>query len=318
MKRSLFCVALLVAMIVTAAPAAAQTVAQQMETMLDTINAELAAAGMNFRAVMVEYLTSDCLGETDTVVSDLVGNQRAEFDFVPFDGRREAWSGPVNLPFDDITYAIDTTSDAEPSGLLQSQTDAAIERAMMTWDEVGCSVLPLERNPDSGDDIRFADSVEGDAQPPNDPPGANFNIYADIQHAGWGDIEFAGTTVSATFTFGFCDPCSPEEVFTDLDNNGRLDTAFREIYYDEREGTAGLPRVWSVAGGDTDVESVALHEAGHGLSQEHFGQEFVDNQGVCQVIPRAVMNPVYDGVLRALQGTDVGGHCGNWANWPVN
>ena len=56
--------------------------------------------------------------------------------------------------------------------------------------------------------------------------GGSEAILADIQHAGWRDINFAGGTVGVTFTFGFVDAFG----FTDIDDNGKLDVAFREIY----------------------------------------------------------------------------------------
>ena len=64
------------------------------------------------------------------------------------------------------------------------------------------------------------------------------------------------------------------------------------------------------------METVALHEFGHGLSQAHFGTVRLKNDGSLMASPRAVMNALYAGALRAPQGTDVGGHCSNWAAWP--
>ncbi|HKJ01762.1 MAG TPA: hypothetical protein VJ997_04885, partial [Longimicrobiales bacterium] len=98
---------------------------------------------------------------------------------------------------------------------------------------------------------------------------------------------------------------------TDIDNNGKGDAAFREIYYDPD---------WNWADDGTnniDVESVALHEAGHGLSQAHFGNIF-NKRGVFTADPRAVMNAFYQSPLRGLLGSDNGGHCSNWAQWPNN
>jgi hypothetical protein len=57
-------------------------------------------------------------------------------------------------------------------------------------------------------------------------------------------------------------------------------------------------------------------EFGHGLSQAHFGKVWLKNDGSLKASPRAVMNALYAAPLRTLQGTDNGGHCSNWANWP--
>ena len=64
------------------------------------------------------------------------------------------------------------------------------------------------------------------------------------------------------------------------------------------------------------VEAVALHEIGHGLSQGHFGNIFIKNNGSVKRAPAAVMNPFILGQTRTLLGTDNGGHCSNWGSWP--
>jgi hypothetical protein len=69
---------------------------------------------------------------------------------------------------------------------------------------------------------------------------------------------------------------------------------------------------------DIDVESVAVHEAGHGLSQAHFGKVWLKNDGSLERSPMAVMNAIYSEPFRPLAGTDNGGHCSNWAQWPNN
>ncbi|MEK7829947.1 MAG: hypothetical protein AAB401_02620, partial [Acidobacteriota bacterium] len=98
---------------------------------------------------------------------------------------------------------------------------------------------------------------------------------------------------------------------TDIDNNGKLDTAFREILYNNAF-------TWRI-NSNIDVETVALHEAGHGLSQAHFGTAFRTNSnGVLHFAPRAVMNAAYSGVQQHLAGTDNSGHCSIWAHWPNN
>ncbi len=68
-----------------------------------------------------------------------------------------------------------------------------------------------------------------------------------------------------------------------------------------------------------DVETIALHEAGHGLSQGHFGKAFVtDSNNVLHFSPRAVMNAAYSGIQTQIGKTDNAGHCSNWNSWPNN
>ena len=276
----------------------AQSPADEIAAAMEQINLRLEASGINYRAGFAEYLSVDGEAMGNTVVTKVVGNKQSPHDFVPGDPRG---SGGTN-----ITYAIDTTSDAAPpfGGLSGASTDAAILRATETWDALRCSDLGLVRNPDFGVDIGVAAFLNGSG-------GSPF-IFAHIQHAGWGDIDFPGGTIAATITFIFVDPTIPSGPPTDIDSNGKLDTAFREIYYDPSFN-------WADDGvSNLDVESVALHELGHGLSQTHFGKVFIDKKGDLKFAPKAVMNGVYTGPQRKLLGTDNGGHCSNWAQWPKN
>ena len=64
---------------------------------------------------------------------------------------------------------------------------------------------------------------------------------------------------------------------TDVNNDGKLDVAFREIFYNNADPDANGNTVpWRIDA-YPDVESVALHEFGHGLSQAHFGKAFLTN-----------------------------------------
>lgn len=274
--------------------------AEQLTSVMDAINAQLAIDGADYRVAMVEYITGgpDADEAGATILQKDVGNKQLSFDFVPGDTRR-AWSGSGG---DAITYAIDTTGDAVPvfGGLNGAQTDAAITRGHGTWEGLNCSVLGQSRSPDFGIDIGVVAFLNG--------LGGSPFIFADVQHAGWRDINFGGGVLGATFTFGFTDANG----FTDIDNNGKLDTAFREIYYDPSFS-------WADDGvSNFDVETVALHEIGHGLSQAHFGNIMIKNNGSFSASPRAVMNAFIFGVDRELYGTDNGGHCSNWAEWPNN
>jgi hypothetical protein len=267
---------------------------------MDALNVQLASEGADYRAAIAEYVTSHDGGQAGgTVLAKDVGNKQLSLDFVPFDTRR-TWSGPPGPTSDDITFAIDETGDAVPvfGGLTGAQTTAAILAAMNTWEGVNCSTLPLLQNPSFGLDIGLVAFLNG--------LGGSPFVFADVQHAGWRDINFAGGILGVTFTFQFIDDDGNP---TDIDNNGRADAAFREIYYDPSF-------TWRDDGGNIDVETVALHEVGHGLSQAHFGTVRLKNDGTLQASPRAVMNALYAAPLRQLHGSDNGGHCSNWAAWP--
>lgn len=272
-----------------------------MITMMDNINLALEADGSNYRAAIAEYVTDAASGDAGgTVLSKVVGNKQLTADFVPNDPNR-LWSGAPGGGVDDITYAIDQV-DAAPlgGGLTGGQTTAAIDRAMATWDAVSCSDLPLTKNSDFGVDIGLIAYLNG--------LGGSPFVLADVQHAGFTDVNFAGGILGVTFTFIFVNGGVP----TDVDNNGKADAAFREIYYDPSW-------IWKDDGvSNIDVQSVAVHEAGHGLSQGHFGKVWFKNDGSLAASPRAVMNALYASPYRDLAGTDNGGHCSNWAQWPQN
>lgn len=305
MKNRLIPAVLAVAILVAfTATASANDAASEIAAALETMNLALAQQGADYRAGMAEYLTGEGEEIAITIIAKNVGNKQLGFDFVPGDARRAGWSGPAGPGDDDITYAVDTTLDAVPpfGGLTAAETDAAIDRAMATWDMLTCSDLPIVRNPDFGIDVGVvAFIISGGAV------GSPF-VFADVQHAGWRDLNFGGGVLGVTFTFGF----TSGGVFTDVNNDGKLDAAFREIYYDPSFNWAddGVTNI--------DVESVALHEAGHGLSQAHFGTVFLDTNGVLKFAPEAVMNAVYVGPRRDLKGTDDAGHCSLWGQWPQN
>lgn len=266
---------------------------------MDAANLSLTAAGADYRVAMAEYVVNSGSDEAgQTLIQKDVGNKQLSADFVPRDARR-SWSGPAG-DSDDISYAIDRTSDAVPTGgvLSAAAADAAIVAAMNSWDAETCSDLSLVRNPDFGIDVGIvAFQASGGAI------GSPF-VFADVQHAGFRDLNFAGGVLGVTFTFIFVNGGVP----TDIDNNGKADVAFREIYYDPSW-------VWRTGSG-IDVESIALHEAGHGLSQAHFGNIVIRNNGQFDANPRAVMNAFYSGPFATLTGNDRGGHCSNWARWP--
>ena len=273
----------------------------ELANYMDVLNVRLGAQGAGYRAAMAEYVTTPDGGVAGaTVLAKSVGNKQLDFDFAPFDPRR-AWSGPSSGPADDITEAIDETVDAVPplGGLTAAQTSAAILAAAGTWQAVICSTLPLALNPTFGLDVGVVAFLNG--------LGGSPFVFADVQHAGWRDIDFAGGVLAVTFTFIFVDDDGNP---TDIDGNRVGDAAFREIYYDPSF-------TYRNDGGNIDVQTVSLHEQGHGLSQDHFGSVFLKNDGTLQAAPRAVMNALYAGPLRALLGSDIAGHCSNWSIWPI-
>jgi len=208
------------------------------------------------------------------------GNKQLGIRWVPGDPRRNGRYdiGYAFVDFLPELYATDFVTSAD--------VWPAIDRAMSTWETQACS-KNLEIPKGTFFDWIFFDS--------------------DILHDGFYDL--GPGVLGATFPFIFVDASGP----TDIDNDGNLDYAFAIIQY-----SSEFP--WGI---DTntfpfiDVETVALHESGHGLGQAHFGSAFLTlANGRLHFAPRSVMNAAYSGLQQSLTGTDNAGHCSILGSWP--
>lgn len=278
---------------------AAARVAAADGNVVDAANAVLESRDSEYRVAYAEYITHPSSGELGQVIfaSDR-GNKQLDLQFLPDDPRRSGFDGDPNT----IEFLVDVGEGATTSGLSSVETTNAIARGMNTWDAETCSDLGVSVLPIVGFDLGLVQDALGFGG------GA---AGSDIMHAGWlppaffdlvrpdGGSAILGITFTLTFVQG------------DLDGNGEPDLGAREIYYNDGFSWAddGVSHV--------DVETVALHEAGHGLSQAHFGRIFGTlSNGKIHFAPRAVMNAGYSGVQRSLTGTDEGGHCSLWGSWP--
>ncbi len=288
-----FVLAFAVILALIIAPVASAQSVNKIKKMMEKINANLEAMGEDFRLEVVDFLTyKDEAGQT------VYYNNRTKqlgHHWVPGDPRR---GGGTN-----ITWLSDQV-DGAATAVSQAGTQAAMARAMETWDDVNCSSIPLVQLPDFGIDWGYVQWIVGGGGIPG--------WYADITHAGWFSFFTVfgagwGNVLGVTFTYVWV---SGGE-YTDIDNNKKLDVAFREIYYNN-DFTWGINTDSPI-----DVETVVLHETGHGLSQGHFGRIFrTEANGMLHFAPRAVMNAAYSGIQQELTGTDNGGHCSIWAHWP--
>lgn len=267
------------------------------------INRALAARDSKIRVPYIDYVTNGASGQVgQRIFAFDRGNKQIGIDWVPGDPRR---GGGTN-----ITYLVDR-SDASPDGLTASQVDAAIDRAMNTWEAIRCSKLSIDPVTDPGTDPDLFDGLVGF--------GGVGTPLADITHAGWYPAAFFELVFgpgSSEFVLAFTAPfifVDDDGNPTDINNDRNLDYALAEIYYND--GFAwGINTDFEPL---IDVETVALHESGHGLSQGHFGKIFqtVAN-GKVHFAPFAIMNALLSRQAHELTGTDIGGHCSIWANWP--
>lgn len=278
----------------------------ELITSLGEANAELADRGLAIHKV--EYVTaadSDMQGQI--VFANDRGNKQLDSHWVPNDPRRDNRAN--------ITYAIDGTEAATANGVTAPQTIAAVDAAMTTWDDATCSDLDVTNLGVVPIEVGVVQGLLG--------LGDGLDVGADILHAGWLPAEFFdllaedGSTfiLGVTFTFTFIDGLGNE---TDIDGNGKADVALREIYYNDAFPW-GIDVTGTGATDPIDIETVVLHEAGHGLSQGHFGRIFgtLANQRL-HFAPEAVMNAAVFGLKQDLLGSDTGGHCSIWGSWPNN
>lgn len=283
--------------------------AQDINSIVASANAQLTENGKNYRIEMAETIANLEANEAGNILLfNNRGNHRLTFDFVPGDPRRAAlgWGDPGT----NITFAVDNvnlTNDITATGELDE-----LRAAMATWQNVTCSTIPLTDRGNTNADVGAVQALFG-----FDGTGG---VSADIQHAGFLPPEFflllgSSNILGVTFTFIFVDGAGNP---TDIDNNHVGDAAFREIYYNDGFTWETDPND-QPGDGRIDLQTVALHEVGHGLSQAHFGRGVINAQtGRIQLSPQAVMNAGYIFGQQSLLGTDTAGHCSNWANWPNN
>ena len=263
--------------------------------LMQSINKQLEEMGLNIAVEEIEFFT--------------IGKERPStrihqepFQWVPNDARRLAAGN-------DITYLVDQSDGATSSGLTSAQTEAAIDRAMNTWQADRClQKVNIIKQTDTGADPDIFDSFFGFG-------GFGNPFLADITNAGWLPGAFflavtgsEDTDLAFTVTFIFITPSSG--IPTDINGDNYLDTALKEVYYNDIFGKVGTTRASNPWGINTalpgiDVETVALHENGHSLGIGHFGPP-----------PAAVMNPVYAGIRQAVFPIDHAGMCTVWGSWP--
>ena len=260
------------------------------------INNQLAAQGLRYTAESIEFFTIGAGRPSNRI-------HQQPFRWVPNDPRRLA--DGIN-----ITYLVDQSDGKTASGLKNSDTEAAIDHALTTWDnDPALDKVDIVKRADGGQDPDIFDSFFGFGRFGNP-------FLADIVNAGWlpraffeavggpgGGRGILAFSVSFIFVDDSGDP-------TDINGDNYLDTALNEVYYndtfgDRRDDRAGNPWGINVALPGIDVETVALHENGHSLELGHFGPP-----------PDAVMNPVYAGIRHSPLSPDEAGMQAVWSSWP--
>jgi hypothetical protein len=251
------------------------------------------------------FTTAEAAIKTPRLVFANDRTLRLQTGWVPRDIRRlatdETLSYAVFSPFAKATVG----GPAEPS----------FDAAFATWNSASCSKLVVRKR--ALGPGQLPSFILTQLFPPADInnvgflPGALFD-----QVFGNGSSQ---TTIAVTVTFSFIlvgpngvpiTDANGNPIPTDVDGDGRFDTAFKEIWFND-----ALPYSTTGAAGRIDIESAALHEYGHALELGHFGKIIGDPKtGKLHVSPRAVMNAANLGVQRSLLGTDKGAFCGLYAS----
>jgi hypothetical protein len=296
MKQKWFSLFPLIALVVMlAVPQTVSAISEDdVRAVLNTLNDQLTAAGENFRVEVVEFSTIDEVGPT-VYAND--HQHQLDSHWVPYDPNR--WG------VRDIYWAVDQVD--QTADCAWADADAAIGRAMDTWNTVPCATIPLVKVNDYGLDLGYVQYAFGMGGVPG--------WLADITFAGWLPRNFfdiiappdgGNYILGVTFTFIWVDE---NDNPTDMDGNGKNDVAFKEIYYNDDFN-------WGVDIRYYDIETVSAHEVGHGLSLGHFGKIFRSPNGKLHFAPRALMNAIYYDILHELLGTDNASFCSIWAKWP--
>lgn len=277
---------------------------------LAAMNGSLRAAGVTNVAIDKAELLLHATGAGEHATTIIANDRTHLLDnlFVENDPRRGGSS--------DITYLVDQSEGSAlgfnaagavillPNGITEPEIDASVA----AWGELNCNGPAFVKVADTGQDPDLVDGLLlGNLALIGTP-------FADVTHAGWLPGAFhdlvlpnGGTFIlGVTFTFIFIDDDGNP---TDIDRNGRADAAFREIYYNRAFpwGTGGNPN-------NVDIQSVVIHEFGHGLGLAHFGKLFIKNTGALQFAPKAIMNAAYVAEDREIRGTDNAAFCHIWAN----
>ena len=241
---------------------------------------------------------------------------RLDTQFVAYDPRRRSDVG-LDWTFDtrrSTPYTlVNGTVGTLPSAEAVLQTRLAVTKwpglscYSANFGEVPYPVAPGYENVELIDDFYLG----GETQP--------FRPVAEITVGGFLPASFfrqifadGDNVLGVTYLFAFYDPLTGRP--TDVDHNGKLDTFWTEIYFNDLRywGDATAPGIDPYL--VFDLETIASHEAGHAFGLGHFGRLFQNNAGFF-VSGYNVMSDFYIGPHRQLNGINTGAFCGIYGPW---
>jgi len=200
-----------------------------IEDFMNLVNSEFLLQGISLQLGMIESNGAD--GDGNTIFFNNRDNKQFDTDFVPGDPRR----GDPNIDTTNtshIFYATDGQEATTASGLSKLETDDAIIDAMNTWNKINASKGLNINNLGSSTDAPFNFNL-GYVEFLISGGASGSPLITDVMHSGFNDLidDMYGPesgVLGVTFTFWFVDEDGNP---TDIDNNGKNDAAFRDIYY---------------------------------------------------------------------------------------
>jgi hypothetical protein len=315
---------------------------EAVSAVLAKLNSKLAAKRSKLRIGKAELIVDPNVwnGASSTV---LIANDRIRglaYEWVAGDARRNHRVGltyavdPVltapnhNLALDPTILTRPATRNPDGSNrrsVPNAQLDIQIEEGMTAWRNQTCSDAPIQRvavpagvDPDQLDQVILGQRIN-----------SNYAQVADVVQSGWlppvffEAIQTGGGTgiIGVAFSFWFVDdkgtPTEADDVPTDVNSDGRLDTGLVEIYYNNAFFW-GTTRALNVV----DFYSIIAHETGHSLGLAHFGQVFVTKKDAADGLqiadikyaPLALMNAVYVTGRNEIAGSDLSSYCMIWGS----
>ena len=289
---------------------------------LAALDDALAASGAKIRVSQAELLMD---GNTYDAASAtvIIANNRTRgigSEWVAGDPRRDGRIG-VTWAFGSSRPSLPFTRNPDGSNLHQvplAELEPQIQEALTAWSGESCLAAPITK-------VAVAPNTDPDQLDEyfrGLPTSANYVQPADIVEAGWQPSGFftniAGASgnsiIGITFTFHYIDDAGNP---TDIDHNGKFDTALAEIFYNTRFAWGN-----SQAANVVDFYSIITHETGHAMGLAHFGKVFVTKKDAAdgtqitdiKYAPKAMMNAVYVTGRSEIAGTDNSSFCQIWAN----
>ncbi|MDK1031777.1 MAG: matrixin family metalloprotease [Planctomycetia bacterium] len=202
-----------------------------------------------------------------------------------------------------VSYVLDRSDYTQDSGLSQSDITDALRSAFGTWADVASSSLSFTENPDDGGNYDLTDGPADSGGPPwfggysgdSLDGGANY-LYANITFGGWLPNSYfdylsdgvlgnepRSDILAVAWTGRVKGPLSkkPRWIADIFFNDGWTWTTSGDL-----PGTEEF---------EIDIETVMLHELGHGIGLGH--EDDVES----------VMNSLYAGIERGLYQDDIDG-----------